>query len=110
MRWVNHVACLIVVTGVLQGEQTQAPADTALSLARERYYQAVDGDKGALPQAIRLWKDLRAAQPNNATVLAYSGSTQLLEASNTMAVWKKGNLSKDGLALLDEAVGRAPYD
>ena len=40
----------------------------------------------------------------------YYGSLRLLEAQHTWAVWKKYSLSKEGIQLMDAAVGAAPGD
>ena len=78
--------------------------------ARAFYYEAVDGRKEAVQEARVLFTKLRETDGDNAKVLAYAGSIELMEASRAVAPWKKGRLSKEGLQLLDKAVSRAPED
>jgi hypothetical protein len=82
----------------------------SLARTKVRYYEAVDGDRSALEEAKDAFSRLRQTHPDDPLILAYAGSTQLLEASKTLAIWRKGKLSKQGLDALDEAVARAPED
>jgi hypothetical protein len=78
--------------------------------AKSLYYRAVDGDADALRQAAKAMDEFGSTTPRDPAVLAYTGSIRLLEAQKTLAIWRKGRLSKEGLSLLDEAVGLAPED
>jgi hypothetical protein len=79
-----------------------------LQNAKSRYFAAVDGDEKALSEARQIFEQLRSTHPKDAVILAYAGSVQLLQASHTLAPWRKGKLAKEGLGQLDEAVRAAP--
>lgn len=84
------------------------PDPRLLETARAQYYEAAGGNNGALTEAAKLFSQLRTGFPEDPLVLAYAGSTQLLEAKRTFAPWRKGKLAQQGLAALDDAVARAP--
>ena len=79
-----------------------------LAEARQFYLRAVEGDSGALKQAVALLATLREERPHDPLVAAYFGSSRLLESDQTLAPWKKGKLAKEGLTHLDAAVHQAP--
>jgi hypothetical protein len=79
-----------------------------LARAKARYFEAVEGNTAALNEARSTFGKLRQEYPDDALILAYGGSTQLLEAAKTLAIWRKGKLSRQGLEALDQAVARAP--
>ena len=78
--------------------------------AKQRYYDAVEGEQGALDESRDLLSELRSRNPDDAILQAYYGSARLLEAARAFAPWRKGSLAKEGLRMLDEAVGKAPGD
>lgn len=84
------------------------PLSPAFTSARNLYYQAVEGDAEALDKAARAWGAFETETPHDPIVEAYLGSTQVMQASKTLALWKKGKLTKDGLSKLDQAVAKAP--
>lgn len=79
-----------------------------ITKAKALYYRAVAGDEAARKQSAAEFKRLAARDPEDPEVMAYRGSLDLLEAGKTWAVWRKYELSKQGMLLLDQAVERAP--
>lgn len=103
--------CTLLSIFFIRTESVAAGLDAKLlSTAKAHYYQAVDGDGKALKEASALLEALRTDNPQHPLVMAYAGSVQLLQASRTMAVWRKGKLAQEGLSALDEAVRLAPQD
>jgi tetratricopeptide (TPR) repeat protein len=78
--------------------------------ARAAYFRDLQGDRGAEQQARQDFDQLMRARPNDPTIVAYSGSLELLEAARTWAFWNKHTLAKDGLGKMDEAVSMDPDD
>lgn len=78
--------------------------------ARAAYFRDLQGDHDADVQARQDFEQLMRARPNDPTIVAYSGSLELLEAARTWAFWNKHTLAKDGLARMDEAVSMDPED
>ena len=76
--------------------------------AKALYYRAVAGDEKARKRSTEKFDRLASSNPDDAEVMAYRGSLRLFEAGKTWAVWRKYDLSKEGIALLDGAVDRAP--
>ena len=76
--------------------------------AKELYYKAITGDDKALHASSELLGDLATSAPTNPELMAYRGSIFLLQAGRTWAVWRKWELSKQGIEMLDGAVERAP--
>ena len=86
-----------------------APAEEdGLTQAKALYLKAVQGDHAAAGQAQASFKRLMETSSDDAVLLAYSGSLQVLQSGHTLALWKKGRLAKQGLSSLDTAVSRAP--
>jgi len=62
--------------------------DPGITAARQLFYQGVDGDKGAVREALRQFRQLQAAQPSNPLIQAYIGACEVLvgrDASNDTA-------------------------
>lgn len=97
--------CLLLISGKIAAA---APEVDGLAGAKQLYYEGVAGNKSALKQSAARFTELAKQSPTNRTVQAYRGSLLLLEASQTWAMWKKYELSKQGLVLLDTAVEQAP--
>ncbi len=76
--------------------------------ARVEYFNGVEGDSDATDRAEQAFASLEQAHPENPTVMAYSGSLELLEAARTWAVWNKHRLATDGLSKLDRSLQLAP--
>lgn len=83
--------------------------DARFALARQLHLLGVDGDEEAHERALALLEVVAAARPGPRAD-AWLGSARLLQARFTLAFWNKGDLVKDGLALLDRAVKAAPGD
>ena len=79
-----------------------------LASARAAYFAGIDGDSAANDRAQEAFSSLEREHPADPTVMAYSGSLELLEAARTWAVWNKHKLATDGLAKLDHSVELAP--
>jgi hypothetical protein len=86
-------------------------AEAQQSLASALYYLGVAEDQAKpLKEAEQLFARLHDADPDDALVRAYLGSLALKKAKRVWAPWKKGELSKRGIMLLDAAVEAAPED
>jgi len=90
------------------GAEREATAGEVLLEAKRLYYDGIDGNKQSLEKSTQMFANLASSEPDNPEVKAYRGSIMLLQAGRTWAVWKKYELSKAGLASLDEAVRLAP--
>lgn len=90
----------------VENELKASPKDTALrgELAKLLHLKGVAGDTAATSRSGKLLAELAKADPDDAALAAYLGSNQLIRASRTWAVWKKGELTKAGLKMLDDAV------
>jgi len=78
--------------------------------AKRLYFDALEGNSPALDRSVEILSSLAVHDRNNPTIAAYLGSARLLESARTFAVWKKGKLAREGLEMLDKAVGDAPND
>jgi len=89
----------------VEDELDQAPDDPALRtrLAKLLHLKGVAGDAAATRRSRKLLRALLEADPDDATLRAYLGSNDLIRASRTWAVWKKGEITKAGLKRLDAA-------
>ena len=107
-----HVRALICMcsAALLTAEVSRlTPEDARLfDAAKQRYYEAVDGARDALNVSRDALQKLHSKSPADSLVLAYLGSTRLLEAARALAPWRKGKLAKEGLRMLDEAVQESP--
>jgi hypothetical protein len=83
-----------------------SPADLLLK-AKQLYYSGIAGSSSDLSQSAQLFDQLTATS-NDPSINAYRGSLLLLEAGQTLAVWKKSDLAKRGLTLLDDSVAAHP--
>jgi hypothetical protein len=88
------------------------PRDPALRFERARldHLAGVDGDEDAAERAEEALAALAEERRGDARVAAWLGSARLLHAKRAWAPWTKGALAEEGLALLDDAVRRAPED
>jgi hypothetical protein len=104
---------LALLCSALSGYLSPCRAATAydlagMSKAKALYYRAISGDESARKQSATEFDRLADHDPDNPEVIVYRGSLKLLEAGKTWAVWRKYELSKQGIILLDSAVERAP--
>lgn len=87
---------------------SQAGYQQQFERARMEYFNGVEGDSEAADRAQQAFASLEEAHPSDATVMAYRGSLELLEAARTWAVWNKHKLATEGLAKLDRSLQLAP--
>jgi hypothetical protein len=87
-----------------------AAEPSALLTAKKLYFEALEGNGASLDRSVEILSSLAADNEANPKINAYLGSARLLESARTLAVWKKGKLAKEGLAMLDRAVEAAPKD
>jgi hypothetical protein len=66
-----------------------------LERARADYFAGIDGDGSATDRAFAC---LEQSHPDDATLMAYSGTLELIEAARIWAVWNKHKLAVDGLS------------
>lgn len=100
------LACLSCGVAVLGA--TGAYDVGAMSSAKDLYYRAVAGDESARKQSAEEFGRLFKRNPDDPEVMVYRGSLTLMEANKTWALWRKYELSKEGIVLMDEAVRVAP--
>lgn len=101
-------ACLLAFLSFVLAEPGDLPPE--FKHARDLHYQAVDGNKQGYEQADKLFTELYRQYGRDARIRVYYGSLRLLEASHTWALWKKNELSKEGIQLMDSAVHDASGD
>lgn len=76
--------------------------------ARADYFHGLEGDRTAELRASDEFSALERERPHDATILAYNGSLELLEAAHTWAFWNKHKLATEGLEKIDRSVQLAP--
>lgn len=114
-----HLGRMILVASYFLGAAILSPpahADIAphndygqrLESARVAYFAGIDGDGSATDRAEQAFAALEREHPQDAVVMAYSGSLELIEAARTWAVWNKHKLATEGLAKLDNSLQIAP--
>lgn len=81
-----------------------------LELAKASHYLGIGGDAKAGERAELLLLELTETQPDDAVITAYYGSARLMKAARTWVIWKKGELAKEGIGLMNDAVDAAPDD
>jgi hypothetical protein len=96
---------LLAATAVVRADTS---FDQRLATARAQYFADLEGKHGAAEEARSSFAALSHDYPNNATVQAYTGSLELLDAGRTWAFWDKHRLANEGLQKLDAAVDQAP--
>ncbi|RKN85315.1 tetratricopeptide repeat protein [Paenibacillus ginsengarvi] len=72
--------------------------------AKTLHNKGVDGDKKAVIQANELLVKLREAEPNNALIEAYYGSTLVLLGRDAVKIMEKADRAQEGLDVLNEAI------
>jgi hypothetical protein len=90
------------------GDTGAAAWQQQLAAARASYYAGLEGDRAADAVARERFASLEREHPHDATLQAYSGSLELLEAGRTWALWRKHTLSTEGLQQMDSAVNADP--
>ena len=96
------LASLVLARVLLCGTFPQLPE------ARDLYYQGIYGNKDAGQRADALFSELHRQAPDNPLITVYYGSLRLVEAEHTWALWRKNSLSKEGVHLMNQAVGSDP--
>jgi hypothetical protein len=116
MRFLISAAFLTVGFSLTAAQDS--PAATLLQ-AKQLYYSGIAGNPSDLAQSAALFDHLSPAadrpsiHPPSITdpsIAAYRGSLLLIEAGQTLALWKKSDLSRRGLTLLDDSVAAHPED
>ncbi len=87
-----------------------APDQSAaqFELAKALYFLAVEGDDPAAIESHGLFAALHQQDPDDPVILAYHGSTVMLQARRYLLPWKKMDRANSGLALMDRAIAAAP--
>jgi len=83
---------------------------TNLALARAWYDLGLTDDRKAAARAEKRFDQLLDDHPGDAVATAYLGSCRLLHAKREWAPWRKYELSKEGVQLMNTAVDLAPDD
>ncbi len=108
---------LLAAVSLLAAAQHAGAADQAshqpdwyqqLAAARASYYAAIEGNRAADAEAQQQFADLVREHPHEATLQAYAGSLELLQASHTWSLGQKHALSVGGIAEMDAAVNADP--
>ena len=99
--WATHAVAL-------PDAPPHAAYEQQLASARANYFAGIDGNSDASDRAQDAFASLERDHPNDPTVLAYSGSLELMEAARTWSVWNKHKLATEGLAKLDRSLELAP--
>lgn len=81
---------------------------TQFEEARKLHQKGVDGDPKAVKEAYEKLGKLRAAEPGNAMVEAFYGSTLTLLARDAAQLLDKAEKAQNGLDALDRAVSMDP--
>ncbi len=122
MTWVNGMKrgaamlaalwCITPLASLAAGPAagTARVGEDQLAAARAAFYAGLEGDSAATDEAKRRFADLAREHPRDATLEAYRGSLQMLEAGRTWAFWRKHTLSVEGLGAMDSAVAADPND
>lgn len=79
-----------------------------LADAKRLHYRGCEGDRPAAIRAEQMLTSLAAATPADPVVMAYLGSARMLAAARAWQPLRKLELTKQGAALLDDAVAAAP--
>ena len=98
---------LSLVGALIAGSGSPDSNADQLNLAKQLYYSGMAGNAADLAKSANLFNEL-AQSSADPSIKAYRGSLLLFEAGHTLAIWKKSDLSKSGLTLLDDAVTANP--
>jgi hypothetical protein len=108
---VRSLCVLLILAAAIPARSAPAEPDVGqLAHAKELYYKGVAGDEKSLQASAELLGEMANSSPTNPELMAYRGSIILLQAGRTWAVWRKWELSKQGIQMLDGAVERAPQN
>jgi tetratricopeptide (TPR) repeat protein len=76
--------------------------------AKKLHHKGVDGDKKAAKDAYEKFAKLRAAEPKNALIEAYYGSSLALLGRDAVQPLERAEKAQNGLDALDRAVSMDP--
>ena len=85
-----------------------AVPDDERARAKQAFFDAVPGDAQAVERSRKLWQIAYDDDGQNTEAAAYLGASTVLAAAHARWPWDKGNLAKQGMALLDRAVAEQP--
>ncbi|QGR00308.1 hypothetical protein EHS13_29745 [Paenibacillus psychroresistens] len=78
--------------------------------AKKLHYKGVDGDKNAVKSANQHLSKLREAEPGNALIEAYYGSSLVLIARDSVKPLEKADKAQEGFDTLNRAINSDPND
>lgn len=78
--------------------------DPGIVAARELFYQGVDGDKRAVREALRQFRQLQGAQPNNPLLQAYIGACAALMGRDNINEMNKRTNTSQAVREIDAAL------
>lgn len=81
-----------------------------IDAAVKRHNKGIQGDRQAVADAFAQLSELRKADPNNALLEAYYGSSLALMGRDETKLLDKADKATQGLVSLDRAVSMAPGD
>ncbi len=90
------------------GKNEAESFSTRYLAARKLYFTGAAGNTEDAAQAREAFQELSHQDPDNPLVIAYLGSSRVLEAKEAFLPWKKKELAREGLKLLEQAVALAP--
>ncbi|TVX97925.1 tetratricopeptide repeat protein [Cohnella terricola] len=76
--------------------------------AKALHHKGVEGDKKAVINAHEKLLKLREAEPDNALIEAYYGSTLVLLSRDAVKILERADKAQEGLDVLNRAVSRDP--
>jgi hypothetical protein len=80
------------------------PQDLAWNRVLTTFLAAAAGDDSAIDPTLDALAPLIAAHPGDPVLLAYQGSTVMMQARASWLPWRKMSRAEDGLALIDKAL------
>ena len=78
-----------------------------LTLAKLLHRRGAHGHDDAAKRADRMLQKLHEAHPDHPVIAAYAGAARMMRAERTLLPWKKGELVKQGGAMIEQALERA---
>ena len=82
-------------------------AQRKLALAKLLHRRGAHGHDDAAERADRMLQELHEAHPDHPLIAAYAGAARMMRAERTLLPWKKGDLVKQGGAMIEQALERA---
>lgn len=97
------LAILISTFGVSAALAESTDTNPELIQAYQQYQTGVEGDKGAVDDAVEAFEALLEAHPGDPLILVLLGSSQTLQGRDAWMPWNKMSLTEDGLAAMAKA-------